>query len=81
MIDLENIQSRYGLKKLEKIQSMWPRLKRWFSHWYETQGVKDKDGKHTNLFKWYGELGSSLGSGMDDWPRWSKSRFFRVMCR
>ena len=53
---------------------MWPNLKSWFKYWYESQGVKNKEGQHLNMFKWYGEESSSLGSGMDDWPRTSKSK-------
>jgi mannosyl-oligosaccharide glucosidase len=52
------------------IGHLWPQLKVWFDSWYKSQGVY-VNGTHANLFKWWSLIeDSSLGSGMDDWPRY-----------
>lgn len=52
-----------------KLAELYPKLKKWYNSWFNTQAIFDKD-IFTGFLKWWGPSEDyNLGSGMDDYPR------------
>ena len=61
----------YGI---DRIGVLYPKLKRWYTSWFETQAIY-KNNEFSGFLKWWGpDEENNLGSGLDDWPRKSDTK-------
>lgn len=59
----------------ERIKSLYPKIRLWYSSWFQTQAEYNNQSEFTGFLKWWGPSEEyNLGSGMDDWPRYNGSQ-------